>query len=164
MDTQELVLQKWTALEKRWLNINGDVIAKALREGDMESLKLIKYGLAIPLVYKLKGFDNAWEVYYAGIKITYMGWGAEGKARAFANTLKQEDPLNPINDENLAAAQAFVRSCENWHEYASADNIDVLVKALMLVRPLSVNKIWSVFRLLIDNGDIKPIGPRDYDD
>jgi len=154
MDTRDMVLQKWQSLAQRWEEIHPEMLhaERAIAE---EDANVIRYGLQVPRIYKLKGFDNGWEVAYGAIKITYFGWGAEGKARQFARTLLEYP--NEVDNINLLSAQAFVRSCVNWDEYASDENISIFVKTLMTMRPLTVSKIWSVFRSMVDNGEIRRI-------
>jgi len=152
MDTQELVLQQWEALEKRYLELNP-AAAKARRAANSDLLKTIKRGLTIPVVNKLVGFEEAWEVDFAGIKVSYFGFDAETKARKFAKDLASD---NSISDQNLEAARQFVNSCENWKDYDNDENMSKFVEALMLVRPLTVGKIWTCFRAMVDSGELRP--------
>ena len=150
--TQEMVLQRWEALEKRRLELRPTTaLAKVPNNSNLE--KMVKSGLAVPKVYPMAGSENVWVVEYAGIKVFYSAWGAEGKARRFAKSLTTS---SPANDQNIQAAREFVESCENWRDYDSDENIEKFVNALLLVRPLTVSKIWTTFRSMVDVGDLKP--------
>lgn len=151
--TQELVLQKWNTLEKRWLELRLPPALAAPSKKPTTLEKIIKRGLATPKVYASLGYDDMWEVEYAGIRIFYSGPGAENRARRFAASLKT---ASPASDQNILAAQEFVRSCENWKNYDSDENVEKFVDALLFVRPLTVSKIWTTFRSMVDVGDLKP--------
>jgi len=152
MDTQELVLQKFEALEKRWFELHPPVpLEKTSGTSNFE--KVVRRGLAVPKIYSMPGTEDVWIVEYAGIKVFYSSWGAEGKARRFAASLITK---GPTNDQNILAAREFVASCENWRDYDTDENIEKFVNALLLVRPLTVDKIWATFRSMVDMGDLRP--------
>lgn len=154
MDTDNIVLRKWQDLEKKWLVIHPE--EKSIDIGEPLEMKHALWGGHKELkVYQLSNFESgAWEVSYNGIKVMYFGSRAEERAREFAKSLEEDDATI---QGNVSVCLEFLRSCENWKDYNNDENRDKFVTALMKVRPLDVNKVWAVFRTMIDSGEIKPI-------
>ena len=153
-----IVLQKWQDLEKKWLELNPAAQAAAKVEQDQSAadLKTKLWRGHNPIsVYEIPGsYTHAWEVKYGEIQVMYFGIDAEERAREFAKSLLEDDGRI---EGNVRAAQEFLESCENWKDYNSEENRIKFSTALLLVRPLTVDKIWAVFRKMIDAKELLPV-------
>jgi len=145
-------LEKWETLERRYAELTG------IDKKDKGLAKTLNMTLGMgPVTVTVKQISEpipGWEVTYHGsITILYIGIDAEERANELADQLRQ---ASPAVEENARACQLFLDSCIDWPRYDTYWNREKLVNALMKVRPLDVNKIWVVFRKLIEEGELLP--------
>lgn len=153
----KISLEKWEDLERRYHELVGTSKSPESTDGKRESKDLnltLALGPASIVVKPSEIMPDSWEVIYRDtIPIIYIGPGSKERAEAFAEDLRKQ---SKSMDDNVRACQEFLESCEDWPRYSTQRNREILTGALMKVRPLTANKIWAVWRRLIDSGDIKP--------